>query len=108
MPRIEHDALGQVEVPSERLWGAQTQRSLHFFNIGGPRFAWPRPVIRAFGLLKKCAALANADLQQLDREKAALIVRAADEVIAGTLDSEFPLVVFQTGSGTQSDRKSVV
>jgi fumarate hydratase class II len=103
MFRTEHDALGTVEVPADRLWGAQTERSRHFFAIGVPRFVWTRPVIRALGLLKKCAALANAELGTLSKDRADLIVRAADEVIAGTLDAEFPLVVFQTGSGTQSN-----
>jgi len=101
--RIEHDALGPVEVPADRLWGAQTERSRHFFAIGVPRFVWTRPVIRALGLLKKCAALANGELGTISTERAALIARAADEVIAGSLDDEFPLVVFQTGSGTQSN-----
>src|SRR5436190_3551167 len=103
MPRTEHDALGPVEVPSERLWGAQTERSRHFFAIGAPRFVWTRPVIRGLGLLKKAAALANGELGTISKERADLIARAADEVIAGTLDAEFPLVVFQTGSGTQSN-----
>jgi fumarate hydratase class II len=103
MTRTEHDAMGAVEVPADRLWGAQTERSRHFFSIGAPRFVWTRPVIRALGLLKKGAALANASLGTLSKERAELIVRAADEVIAGTLDAEFPLVVFQTGSGTQSN-----
>ena len=95
--------MGPVEVPAERLWGAQTERSRHFFSIGAPRFVWSRPVIRGLGLLKKAAALANASLGTLSKERADLIARAADEVIAGKLDAEFPLVVFQTGSGTQSN-----
>ena len=103
MYRTEHDALGPVEVPADRLWGAQTERSRNFFAIGVPRFVWTRPVIRALGLLKKSAALANGELGTISKERAALIARAADEVIAGTLDAEFPLVVFQTGSGTQSN-----
>ena len=103
MTRTEHDALGAIEVPADRLWGAQTERSRQFFEIGAPRFLWTRPVIRALGLLKKCAALANQDLGQLPADTAALIVRAADEVIAGRHDAEFPLVVFQTGSGTQTN-----
>ena len=103
MVRIEHDALGPVEVPADRLWGAQTERSRHFFSIGVPRFVWTRPVIRALGLLKKSAARANASLGLISPDIAGLITRAADEVIAGKLDSEFPLVVFQTGSGTQSN-----
>src|SRR6201989_1033475 len=101
--RIEEDALGKVEVASEHLWGAQTQRSHLNFPIGVDRFRWGRPVIRALGILKKCAALANGQLGQLSKEKADLIVRAAQEVIDGRWDSEFPLVVFQTGSGTQSN-----
>lgn len=103
MTRTEHDSMGPVEVPADRLWGAQTERSRHFFSVGGPRFVWTRPVIRALGLLKKSAARANASLGLIAPEIADLIARAADEVIAGTLDAEFPLVVFQTGSGTQSN-----
>jgi fumarate hydratase class II len=101
--RLEEDALGSVEVPAEHLWGAQTQRSHLNFPIGVERYRWGRPVIRALGILKKCAALANVELCQLRREKVDLIVRAAQEVIDGKLDSEFPLVVFQTGSGTQTN-----
>src|SRR6266481_3208190 len=101
--RIEEDALGDVQVPAEHLWGAQTQRSHMNFPIGVERFRWGRPVIRALGILKKCAALANGQLGQLSREKVDLIVRAAQEVIDGRLDGEFPLVVFQTGSGTQTN-----
>ena len=101
--RIEEDAMGGVAVPANRLWGAQTQRSLLNFPIGVTRFRWGRPVIRALALVKKCAALANADLGRLPAAKAELIVRAASEVIAGEWDDEFPLVVFQTGSGTQSN-----
>src|SRR3984885_579701 len=101
--RIEEDALGDVQVPADRLWGAQTQRSYMNFMIGVERFRWGRPVIRALGILKKCAALANGELDQLPKEKVDLIVRAAQEVIDGILDQEFPLVVFQTGSGTQTN-----
>ncbi len=101
--RIEHDALGDVEVPAERLWGAQTERSRRNFSIGVERYRWGRPVIRALGILKKCAALANGELGELAPEKVELIVRASEEVIAGKLDDEFPLVVFQTGSGTQTN-----
>jgi len=93
--------MGQVEVAGDKYWGAQTQRSLQNFKIGGHRFG--RPVIRAFGIVKKAAAMTNADLGKLDASKRDLIVRAADEVIAGTLDAHFPLVVWQTGSGTQSN-----
>jgi fumarate hydratase, class II len=88
------------------LWGAQTERSHRNFPIGVDRYRWGRPVIRALGILKKCAALANGELGQLPKEKVDLIVRAAQEVIDGKLDSEFPLVVFQTGSGTQTNMNS--
>jgi len=101
--RIERDSLGDVPVPAEHLWGAQTQRSLTFFPIGTDRFTWGRSVIRALGVLKKCAALANGELGQLPGEKVGMIVEAAQEVIDGRWDGEFPLVVFQTGSGTQSN-----
>ena len=101
--RREHDSLGEIEVPAERLWGAQTQRSIENFPIGRPRFIWGRAVIRALGIVKKAAAETNLALRELTEKKTALIVRAADEVIAGTLDGEFPLVAFQTGSGTQSN-----
>jgi len=99
--RIETDSMGEVSVPAEKYWGAQTQRSLQNFKIGGHRFG--RPVIRAFGIVKKAAALTNYDLGKLDAAKRDLVVRAADEVIAGSLDAHFPLVVWQTGSGTQSN-----
>jgi fumarate hydratase, class II len=99
--RVESDSMGQIEVPADKYWGAQTQRSLQNFKIGGHRFG--RPVIRAFGIVKKAAALANEDLGKLDGPKCDLIVRAADEVISGALDAHFPLVVWQTGSGTQSN-----
>jgi len=95
--------MGSIEVPDDRLWGAQTERSRQNFPIGAGRFVWGRPVIRAFGLLKKCAALANRELGELSAEKADAIARAAQEVIDGKWDAEFPLVVFQTGSGTQTN-----
>jgi fumarate hydratase class II len=101
--RVEEDALGNVEVPADHLWGAQTQRSYENFPIGVERYRWGRPVIRALGILKKCAALANAELGQLPAGKVELIVRASQEVIDGKLDGEFPLVAFQTGSGTQTN-----
>lgn len=101
--RIESDSMGTIEVPGEKYWGAQTQRSIQNFPIGVDRFQWGRPIIRALGVLKKAAALANAELGQLPKDKSELIVKAADEVIAGKLDGNFPLVVFQTGSGTQSN-----
>jgi len=99
--RIESDSMGPIEVEADKYWGAQTQRSLQNFKIGGHRFG--RPVIRAFGIVKKAAALTNQDLGKLDAGKSGLIVRAADEVIEGKLDAHFPLVVWQTGSGTQSN-----
>jgi fumarate hydratase class II len=101
--RIEKDALGEVAVPAEHLWGAQTQRCVVNFPIGAARFGWGRPVIRALGVVKKCAALANGELGELTPDKVALIVQASQEVIDGRWDSEFPLVVFQTGSGTQTN-----
>ena len=101
--RIDKDSLGEVRVPADHLWGAQTQRSIENFPIGRDRFVWGRPVIRALGLLKKAAALANGELGQLPKDKVDLIAEAADEVIAGKHDDEFPLVVWQTGSGTQSN-----
>ena len=101
--RMDKDSLGEIQVPADRLWGAQTQRSIENFPIGRDRFVWGRRVIRALGLLKKAAALANGELGQLPPEKVDLIAKASDEVIAGALDDEFPLVVWQTGSGTQSN-----
>jgi fumarate hydratase class II len=101
--RRERDSLGTIEVPQDRLWGAQTQRSLENFPIGRGRFVWGRGVIRAFGIVKKAAAQANARLGQLPPQQAEAIAAAADAVIAGNHDREFPLVVFQTGSGTQSN-----
>ena len=101
--RIETDSLGEVAVAADRYWGAQTQRSIGNFPIGRDTFVWGRPMIRALGVLKKAAAQANADLGELPERTAALIVAAADEMISGELDGHFPLVVFQTGSGTQSN-----
>jgi len=103
MTRSEKDSMGEIQVENSRYWGAQTQRSIQNFPIGVERYKMPRSIIRAMGILKKGAALANADLGELSRDKADLIVKAADEVIAGKLDEHFPLVVFQTGSGTQSN-----
>ncbi|MFA7670305.1 MAG: lyase family protein, partial [Burkholderiaceae bacterium] len=101
--RIETDSMGEIAVPAQRYWGAQTQRSIHNFPIGVDRFRWRAPIITALGILKKAAALANGELGQLPADVAQLIVRAADDVIDGRLNDEFPLVVFQTGSGTQSN-----
>jgi fumarate hydratase class II len=95
--------MGEVRVPADRYWGAQTERSRDNFKIGVDRFQWGRAVKKALGILKKAAALANGDLGQLPADRVKLIVQAADEVIAGKLDDHFPLVVFQTGSGTQSN-----
>ena len=99
--RIEKDTMGEIKVPSDKYYGAQTARSLMNFKIGGDRF--PRELIRALGILKKAAALTNQELGTLSKEKAELILKAADEVIEGKLDEHFPLVVWQTGSGTQTN-----
>jgi fumarate hydratase class II len=99
--RIETDSMGEVEVPITAYWGAQTQRSLKHFNIGFD--VMPREVIRALGILKKAAAIVNFDLGKLPEDKKNLIVLAADEVIDGKLDEHFPLRVWQTGSGTQTN-----
>ncbi|MGH7600065.1 MAG: class II fumarate hydratase [bacterium] len=99
--RIETDSMGEIQVPNDRYYGAQTARSLIHFKIGGERM--PREMIWAFGILKKAAALVNKELGLLSAEKADLIVKAADEVISGKLDEHFPLVVWQTGSGTQTN-----
>jgi len=99
--RVEKDTFGPIEVPADRLWGAQTQRSLHHFKISGERM--PRRFIHALALVKKAAALVNMDLKTLDPKKGQAIVSAAEEVFAGTHDQEFPLMVWQTGSGTQTN-----
>jgi len=99
--RVEFDSMGQVEVPADRLWGAQTQRSLLHFSIGNDRM--PIEVYHAYGYVKKAAAIVNERLGYLPKEKSNLIVKSADEVIAGKLDENFPLYVWQTGSGTQSN-----
>jgi fumarate hydratase class II len=101
--RTDKDSLGPVYVPDDKLWGAQTQRSIENFPIGVARFRFTRRLIRAMGLLKAAAARANGELGELSAEKVALITRAAAEVVDGTLDDQFPLVVFQTGSGTQTN-----
>ncbi|MBI2336020.1 MAG: class II fumarate hydratase [Deltaproteobacteria bacterium] len=99
--RIEKDTMGEVQVPATAYYGAQTARSIMNFKIGGDRF--PRPLIRALGILKKAAAQTNLELKKLPADKAKLILQAADEVIEGKLDEHFPLVVWQTGSGTQTN-----
>lgn len=99
--RIEHDTMGEVKVPADKYWGAQTQRSKDNFKIGGETM--PIEIVRAFGILKKAAALTNAELGVLPEEKAKLISQVCDEIIESKLDDEFPLVVWQTGSGTQSN-----
>ncbi|MGB5847765.1 MAG: class II fumarate hydratase, partial [Ignavibacteriaceae bacterium] len=102
--RIETDSMGEIKVPVDKYYGAQTARSLMNFKIGGERF--PREIIRALGVLKKAAALTNKELGNLSADKADLIIKAADEVIEGKLDEHFPLVVWQTGSGTQTNMNS--
>ncbi len=99
--RVESDSMGTIEVPKKRYWGAQTARSLIHFKIGDERM--PHPLLRAFGIIKKSAAEVNANLGKLDRKKADLIVQAANEVISGRLNDEFPLKIWQTGSGTQTN-----
>ncbi len=104
--RAEKDSMGTIEVAADKYWGAQTQRSLGNFDIGRDTFVWGRSMIRALGILKKSAALANAELDELPQDVADPVAQAADEVISGDLDDHFPLVVFQTGSGTQSNMNS--
>ena len=99
--RMEHDALGEVPVPADKLWGAQTQRSFQNFRIGHDRM--PEQVIFAFAVLKKAAALANRELGKLDEARCKIICDVCDEILAGKLSAEFPLFVWQTGSGTQSN-----
>jgi len=101
--RIEHDTMGQVEVPSDKYWGAQTQRSLQNFAIGGSAMTMPMEVIHAFAVLKKAAARTNQNLGVLAAEKADVIAQVCDEILAGSLNDQFPLKVWQTGSGTQSN-----
>ncbi|MHB8306369.1 MAG: lyase family protein, partial [Vulcanimicrobiaceae bacterium] len=104
--RVESDSMGKIDVPAEKYYGAQSARSLIHFEIGDgewPRDVMPRQVIKAMGVLKKACALVNNDLGKLDQERTDLIVRAADEVVAGKLDAHFPLRVWQTGSGTQTN-----
>lgn len=99
--RIEHDTMGEVRVPADKYWGAQTERSFENFKIGNEKM--PVEIVRAFAVLKKAAALTNLKLKNLDEKRASAIVKACDEISAGALDDNFPLVVWQTGSGTQSN-----
>ena len=103
--RIEHDSLGEVKVPADKIWGAQTERSHENFQIGVGIETMPREITHAFGILKKAAAMANHDLkpEKMTDDKLKAISEACDEVISGKLNEEFPLVVWQTGSGTQSN-----
>ncbi|RIW18567.1 class II fumarate hydratase [Algoriphagus lacus] len=101
--RIEKDTMGPVEVPADKYWGAQTQRSINNFKIGGEKNRMPIEIIRAFAILKKAAALTNAELGVLAPEKAEIIAKVCDEILAGQHDDQFPLVIWQTGSGTQSN-----
>ncbi|WP_436514785.1 class II fumarate hydratase [Ekhidna sp. To15] len=104
--RIEHDTMGEVKVPAEKYWGAQTQRSRDNFKIGGEKNQMPIEITRAFAILKKSAAETNMDLGVLSKEKSDLIGKVCDEILDGKLDDQFPLVVWQTGSGTQSNMNS--
>ena len=101
--RIEKDTMGPVEVPAEKYWGAQTQRSINNFKIGGEKNRMPIEIIRAFAILKKAAAFTNAELGVLAKDKAEIIAKVCDEILAGQHDDQFPLVIWQTGSGTQSN-----
>lgn len=101
--RIEHDTMGEVQVPADKYWGAQTQRSRDNFKIGGPNMLMPIEIVKAFAILKKSAAQANRELGVLPAEKESLISKVCDEILAGKLDDQFPLVIWQTGSGTQSN-----
>lgn len=100
--RLEHDTMGEVKVPADKYWGAQTERSRNNFKIG-PAASMPKEIIHAFAYLKKAAAMANTDLGVLSAEKRDLIAKACDEILTGSLDDQFPLVIWQTGSGTQSN-----
>ena len=101
--RIEKDTMGDIAVPADRYWGAQTQRSLKYFQAGAGRDTMPRELIKALGILKKAAAMANVELKLLDKERGDMITQVADEVVSGKLDEHFPLVIWQTGSGTQTN-----
>jgi len=100
--RIEHDTMGEVKVPANRYWGAQTERSRNNFKIG-PEASMPKEIIKAFAYLKKAAAMANLELGVISADKCDWICKVCDEILEGKLESEFPLVIWQTGSGTQSN-----
>ncbi|NQU29465.1 MAG: class II fumarate hydratase, partial [Anaerolineae bacterium] len=99
--RVETDSFGPVQVPADKYWGAQTQRSLENFKIGNE--CMPRPLIRALGIVKRCAALSNIALDNIDKKIGYAIAAVAQDVIDGKMDDNFPLVIWQTGSGTQSN-----
>jgi fumarate hydratase class II len=101
--RIERDSIGEIKVVSHRLWGSQTQRSLENFRIGGPNETMPLALVKAIAIVKKAAAIVNFKAARLPESQSKAIIQAADEIIEGKLDEEFPLVVWQTGSGTQSN-----
>jgi fumarate hydratase class II len=101
--RIERDTMGEVKVPADKYWGAQTQRSRMNFEIGGDKAQMPLEIIYAFSILKEAAAFTNADAGILSAEKADLISKVCQEIRSGKLDDQFPLVIWQTGSGTQSN-----
>ena len=100
--RTEHDTMGEVQVPAEKFWGAQTERSRNNFKIG-PESSMPHEIIWAFAILKKAAAFTNCDLGVLSTEKRDMIAKVCDEILEGKLNDQFPLVIWQTGSGTQSN-----
>ena len=100
--RTEHDTMGDVQVPAEKFWGAQTERSRNNFKIG-PEASMPQEIIEAFAILKKAAAFANCELGVLSEEKRDMIANVCDEILEGKLNDQFPLVIWQTGSGTQSN-----
>ncbi len=102
-PRTESDSMGVLSIPAGKLWGAQTQRSIQNFPIGGPESKMPLPIVYAQATLKKCCAKYNKAVGKMDTTVADAIAQAADEVVAGQLDAHFPLVIFQTGSGTQTN-----
>ena len=99
--RIERDTMGEVKVPADKYWGAQTQRSFENFKIGTEKM--PKEIVKAFGIMKKAAAKVNAQLGTLSQDRADIIIKVCDEIIDGKLEGEFPLAVWQTGSGTQSN-----